>query len=492
MAYASASASGTSVTGKINDLTYVGQDYNFIFTLYKSNGTYVTKYTEMGCNWWDLHYATHTFTGLDYSTSYYVKVLAKHTSGNWPFTSGTVTTGAAPVVATPRTSNLSVSVTSVSATSITFYRTGWIGSLSTKVIKNGVKYSLDGSGYTYTVSGDYKYLTFTNLNPNTKYEIRCYDITASGTWWYDYWQYTNDVSKPNAPTIEYKLDGGYRLKWNSVPGATHYQIKFRNYDGVDRYTCPTTNTYIDLTGLEYGISYYLSVQALYNYDRINNWADSLSGFSSENTGTTAPKTPTLNTTNNSTSITATLKYTMSGNWDYIKVWYRQTDTSTWYYKQFNNPSSSVAITGLTSNTTYEIKASSFFYVNGTTLESVDYSPLITITLGGRPDNFSWTSNISKGTKLTVSGTNVIILTAAEWNSFTAKINAFRNYKGYGNYAFTTVSKNTKFTAAIFNEARNAINAMSPPTPVHSSTTSGVTKIDSWILTKIKDSLNSIP
>lgn len=98
----------------------------------------------------------------------------------------------------------------------------------------------------------------------------------------------------------------------------------------------------------------------------------------------------------------------------------------------------------------------------------------------RPSNFSWTyPKVSGG---------VFNLTAAEWNSFTARINAFRAYKGLSNYSFTTAVSGNNFTAAMFNEARAAISAMgiSVPAVQYSDNT-----IYASLLNDIVSALNSI-
>ena len=53
-----------------------------------------------------------------------------------------------------------------------------------------------------------------------------------------------------------------------------------------------------------------------------------------------------------------------------------------------------------------------------------------------------------------------VITAAEWNQFTARINAFRTYYGLPEYgAFPTVVSNTKLTERVLNHAVWAINAI---------------------------------
>lgn len=98
----------------------------------------------------------------------------------------------------------------------------------------------------------------------------------------------------------------------------------------------------------------------------------------------------------------------------------------------------------------------------------------------RPSNFSWTYP-------KVSGGN-FNLTATEWNSFTARINAFRTYKSIGSYSFTSAISGNSFTATMFNQARTAISAMNSSVP--SAVSSGGTVYASG-LNSLVSALNAI-
>ena len=69
----------------------------------------------------------------------------------------------------------------------------------------------------------------------------------------------------------------------------------------------------------------------------------------------------------------------------------------------------------------------------------------------KPNTFSWTYAKTSG-----DGFN---LTAVEWNNFTARINAERKYLGKSAYSFTKAVKGENFTAAMYNEAVDAIKGM---------------------------------
>lgn len=104
--------------------------------------------------------------------------------------------------------------------------------------------------------------------------------------------------------------------------------------------------------------------------------------------------------------------------------------------------------GLTPGVTYSF----YCYVvkSGYTANSSTIN--VTTDASARPLNFSWTYP-------KVSGGNFVV-GASEWNSFTSRINAFRVYKGMGNYPIDAVVSGGNFSAVVFNAARNALNALS--------------------------------
>ena len=143
-------------------------------------------------------------------------------------------------------------------------------------------------------------------------------------------------------------------------------------------------------------------------------------------------------------------------------------------------SSQFTVTGLNPNTTYdfyaEAKWDGVWYEVGGVFVTTLPEPIT------RPNNWSWFTTKTQGSDFK--------LTASEWNSFTTRINDFRNYKNQGAYSFTNAITGNKFLASIFNEARSAINAMNPPTSVPSSVSAG-DDVTAFGLNRLRDSLNSI-
>lgn len=77
----------------------------------------------------------------------------------------------------------------------------------------------------------------------------------------------------------------------------------------------------------------------------------------------------------------------------------------------------------------------------------------------RPSDWSW-ANIAAGASVPTYNGKLAPVSADEWNSFCAQINEFRAYKSMSEYAFTTLTAGTSFSAAIAREAIAAIDAIS--------------------------------
>ena len=141
-------------------------------------------------------------------------------------------------------------------------------------------------------------------------------------------------------------------------------------------------------------------------------------------------------------------------------------------------SGAIDLTFLDSNTTYNIRLISADYDN-----TSEYSSYKSITTPTRPDYFSWDTQKTQGASFK--------LTASEWNSFTRNINMIRTYKNYSTYSFTTVKTGDTVTAAIYNEARKAIQGISGY-GAYIPTVSTRDNITAYCLNQIVSELNAIP
>jgi hypothetical protein len=308
------------------------------------------------------------------------------------------------------------------------------------------------------------YVNLNNFSQQTSYDIRRWQVdTSNKSSVLTSWQSitTPDYpDTPDSPTLVKRVDGGFQLTWDSVTNADWYILRRGTdeiiYTNTIVYTVPHTTT-----GLLYGQTYYVGAQALSTY--LPN-----SSFSSNNVVTTAPKTPTLSFVSaTNTSITVSIGVS-TGNWSFVKAWYRlKNSADAWQSITITNPTTTGTITGLTTGSEYEIKASSFYTVSGTDIESVDasgntsFSSLIYAKAVSRPTNWAWTTTITAGTDVpSVSGKTIYIMPATEWNAFTDRINDFREYINLADYTFTSVSTDTEFTKTIINQALTAIRDMS--------------------------------
>ena len=122
------------------------------------------------------------------------------------------------------------------------------------------------------------------------------------------------------------------------------------------------------------------------------------------------------------------------------------------------------VTGLSAGTKYYCRC--YVYYNKTiTTETGSYTETTMLTtLSGtfysRPNNWSWTTDISTTSYIPMDKYGFHPVTATEWNNFTSRINLFRLYAGYSTYSFSTVTQYQQFTPAIYNQAVSAIQGIS--------------------------------
>lgn len=82
------------------------------------------------------------------------------------------------------------------------------------------------------------------------------------------------------------------------------------------------------------------------------------------------------------------------------------------------------------------------------------------------------------------------VTYLEWNNFTTRINEFRNYAGYSDYNFTTVTRYQDFTPAIYNEAVKAIKGV-PGYGSYVYEISNVTELSAALFNSLASEANAI-
>jgi len=137
---------------------------------------------------------------------------------------------------------------------------------------------------------------------------------------------------------------------------------------------------------------------------------------------------------------------------------------------------------------YNVTAGTIYYIwvrqySGNSTGAIDLYIEPPEAAAVRPSNFSWTYTKTKGGSFN--------LTAAEWNALTARINAFREYKGLSSYSFTYAYKGNDFTAAMYNQAVNAIKGISGYGSYLYTVSKGDT-VTAAGLNALRDELNAIP
>ena len=171
------------------------------------------------------------------------------------------------------------------------------------------------------------------------------------------------------------------------------------------------------------------------------------------------------------------------------------DDYTQVARALNIPKGCYIPTTSTTNTTQAVSVTSFlkrghtykvraFIVNSSGKVS-ETSNWITVSVPEklRPQNFSWTYSKSSGGNFN--------LTAAEWNSFTSRINEFREYCDLSNYSFTTAYQGNTFTAAMYRQARTAIQAIDGYGGYIPYVSSG-DEITAYMMNVLVSELNAIP
>jgi len=192
----------------------------------------------------------------------------------------------------------------------------------------------------------------------------------------------------------------------------------------------------------------------------------------------APSTPSLSVVPSTTSAVLYASWTDAAS-NYTLQW--RVSGSGSAYSNYNTTGTSYTISGLLEATQYEVRVQGYdCNANGCSYSLWDYE--YPTTVSERPLNWSWYTSKTSGTNFNI--------TATEWNAFCGRINEFRVYKGLSNYSFTSAVSGNNAQASQINQARTAINAMSPPTSVPSSVSGGGNCLPSTV-NGLRDSLNSV-
>lgn len=255
---------------------------------------------------------------------------------------------------------------------------------------------------------------------------------------------------PSPPTITTYLQGGFMLNWSSVIGANLYYLEYRIDQQSENWLSmqAVTGTAITLNVNTFGVRYNFRLKVVYNNNSYQ--------YSGVNSGTSQPKTPSISGLVAS-STTYTIYITMAGNWDNVAIERLTSSGSLVDVKTItsaNGNDQTIQWNNIVPGTEHRFRARS----NLISLTS-PYSNEVVLK-NTRPNNFSWTSDKKANEPFN--------LTAIEWNTFTARIDMFRQYCGKSQFGFTQAEKDKPFYAFMFNQAIDALltidnlNSQIPP------------------------------
>ena len=340
----------TAITGKISNLQYSLSSYNRIFfRLFRREGTSGSWSTVTTANYEPptgiANFLVHNFDfGQNIMWYYYITVGVSFTGSGGDLQFYEFNT---PIVQLPK--QIRNPPPAPTSSNLTFNSVTITGG-------TGQSVRLGTSGTLYSNSRN-----FTGLSSNTSYSFYAvYDETSttlqSGN--SSARTITTLVAPPNTPTglniISY-FEGGIRIGWNSVSGATGYRYRFRLSGGTYGSGISVgTNLSVNVSSLGYGSLYDFQVQA-FNSSGDSSWSSSVSGY-------VRPQTPTINSATNVTHSSATLRaFTVSGVVNFVVFSYRKGSGS---WTNVFSDSYNVNITNLDASSSYEYYARTYISAGG--------------------------------------------------------------------------------------------------------------------------------
>ncbi|HUM47599.1 MAG TPA: fibronectin type III domain-containing protein, partial [Chitinophagales bacterium] len=160
------------------------------------------------------------------------------------------------------------------------------------------------------------------------------------------------IPKPTNVTINNKTACSMNMTWNTVPVAESYKLRYRLTGVTDWTNVPGFifgNSYT-FTGLVPNTSYDVSIATVCPGGAKSKYVQKTE---STTNGCAQPVNPSASSI---TSTTATISWTGTCNAGTYNLQYRKTGTITW--TSVNTASTSVAISGLTANTSYDYRVRS--------------------------------------------------------------------------------------------------------------------------------------
>lgn len=308
------------------------------------------------------------------------------------------------------------------------------------------------SGWYYTpsfsVSGGQTSAFPIYMTPGYTYEVQ-FQTAWNGFWWVSTATnfYFQAGAPSGAPYVTFNGATGTRLSFNvqNMYGATEITAIGHRSNATD-YIYSTGTAY--LYGDDYGTEYYVGFKG-YNSggesSRTYQWV------------TTQPAQPSIRNNGKLPNGNQSVYVTPSGGWTQIQVemWNNaETINYATRYQGWNGGGGfAVEFGAMVANTPYKFRVKATKTSSNSSYHpDSGWSSFVTMTNSvAKPSRWDWYSEKVSGGSFAMS--------ASEWNAFTAKINAFRDYKGLGPYSFTTAYSGNSFQFNMHNEARAAINEM---------------------------------
>lgn len=381
---------------------------------------------------------------------------------------------------------MAIRITNKTSTSFTVEWDQHFGAVANYNIEvyRGSESSSNLSRSAYGIGSNIRSYGITGLSPSTYYVVKLYSRNSSGDAIKVEYSYPTTEAPPlplpdpiGSISFSNITQTGFNASWTGGYGATHYGVEL--YEGYDSY--PTWSNYeysatsIGVSGRKPNTRYVLKV-----YGRNSSGNGQSVSREVYTLQIPAPSTPSFNTIQNSEGSTSVIVY-----------WYASSNTNYYeiecYRVGYMYPVQSYTEYGTSRRFDNLILGESYYFRlraigDGGSSSWVQSS---TVQLGyARPREFSWTYSKTSGSNFK--------LTASEWNDFCKRINDFRRYKNpkLGDVSFSSATDGQDFRAAQFNQARDAISAISPNTsPPAQQSKDGI--VYASLLNSIVTSLNSV-
>lgn len=360
----------TTIDVQYDNLQYPANTYDYFQQDLYVNGSYVlyakntSSLTGTSC--------AFRLTGLQSSTTYTIYGYAIYGGNSYNVGSVTVTTSGSPDPVPGLPYNINVSMSGLNGT-LSFNPQNWTAYIDIDFswISGSPDSQMSISPYP-TNNGVYTEGTFTVPSYNTQYSLmlRARNATGQTSSWSSTYYFTSGSPPPStpssAPVITSRTEGGFYLSWGSGSNATSYVVQCRR--GYDNYTTTYSfsGTTGSISGLQYGVSYYLSVKS------VNSSGSS--SYTGENQATTAPQSVACSISNITSNGLDVYFNTPTNNWTYCNIQLYQgansNGTSVQGTIRVDNPTTGYRYSGLQQGTLYTAYVRPYFTINGVDIPAV--------------------------------------------------------------------------------------------------------------------------